>query len=176
VAAFSFEWRFSSANFVDQYALSIMRSLNYLYLSLWLYALNMNAQNNLLLGDFSLVPAKYDYAIPTIVFSAVNTTFITYNTIRIAGTDPRKSNAPFGIISGAIQTTYGIMNFREKENSAPVFTTINLTIGIATIFTSAVRMLKNDDDERRTTSLYLIPLYGRSKAVPGFCLSRRLGY
>src|SRR5688572_12714049 len=58
----------------------------------------------------------YEYAYPSVLFTRINTAFILSNVKQSHGFDKRRSNAGFGIITGALQVLYAaITPGVEKE-------------------------------------------------------------
>ena len=125
-------------------------------------------QNNLFGGGFTPFNSGNAYAEGTIVFSAIDATFTTFNIIRLVNTDHRKSNAAFGLLFGSAQTAYGLININAVENNSGTLTALNIGLGLTTVVTSGLRLLKKEPLKENSVTfnfLYLPPLESHSGAL-----------
>jgi hypothetical protein len=81
---------------------------------------------------------KFDRFSGTLIFSTINASMNTMNYINLKR-HKEKSNAGFGIITGAIQLTLGTFNHKEKDLQA-----VDISFGLATIVFSTFCILKKD--------------------------------
>jgi hypothetical protein len=115
------------------------------------------------------------YTSGTIVFSAIDLTFTTFNVVRLLKTDPHKSNAYFGLMMGTGQTVYGILNANATEKNAGAYTGINIGMGFVTVLTSAARLLKKSPPKESGVSfkLFCLPAIEGNHSAIGLHLSKR---
>ena len=116
------------------------------------------------------------YNSSTIVFSAINVTFTTFNVIRIVKPDKHKSNAVFGILFGSVQTMYGVFNSNSTDKNANIFTSVNIGLGLTTIATSIIRLAtKNPPKESKVTfNFFYLPPIDHHTATAGISLVGRI--
>jgi hypothetical protein len=130
-------------------------------------------------GRFQLGPIygnPYEYGSSTVAFSSMNITFTTFNIIRIVKGDRDRSNAAFGFLVGAAQTTYGLFNAKSPDKNADIYTCINISCGLTTMITSGIRLLKRNSNKSSKTAfnLYCLPGSNHYGAIAGFKVTRRL--
>ncbi len=97
----------------------------------------------------------------TILFSGVNITIDTFGAFNFNNTK-KKSNAGFGIITGAAQITNGII-FNEKEEDLK---TVDISLGAATVIFNSIRLFskqkKETDAKLSLAPVFLkAPFYGK---------------
>ena len=133
----------------------------------------IQGQNILTSGNFS--PIGDDgklYETSTIFFSTVNVTFTTFNIVRLVKTNKHKSNAAFGIIFGTAQTIYGGLNANSAEKNASLYTTINIGLGLTTILTSLLRLVKKSPPKENKVvfNFFYLPPIDKNTAAVGLNL------
>jgi len=117
--------------------------------------LNSHAQRNFQLGlgmgTVNPVPRLDDYKVTTVLFSAVNASCVAFNVIGFNQSGRSKSNAGFGLVLGFLQLSYGLLHTHKDDpfRNAHVLTPVNISLGLVTIGTSAVRLFKKDPMEEK---------------------------
>lgn len=106
-----------------------------------LFLLILRSTAQIITGPFpagSTKTTQFDKVSGTVIFSSINLGMNAINIACLTG-KKEKSNAGFGIITGAIQLTYGTFNHKEKDLQA-----VDISFGFATVIFSMVCLLKKD--------------------------------
>ena len=98
------------------------------------------------------------YWASTIAFSTINITTTYFNIKKMYKHDKYRSNAIFGLLSGAAQTAIGFANINAKYNNANIPTSINIGVGLTTLVTSIVRLATKNPPKENNISLNFIYL------------------
>ena len=157
-----------------------MGTRNRLYiLILLLVTLNCSGQNNLVAGPTNVT--DYDktsdlFVAVTVVYSAINVTTSTFNILKLNKPDKYKSNAVVGILSGSLQTAIGLINTTGTYKSAGILTATNVGIGLTTIATSIIRLIKKSPpkESKVTFNLFCLPSADHCTATVGFSVIGRI--
>jgi hypothetical protein len=136
----------------------------------------LRGQNNLQLDGIGPFKNGNEYAGGTIVFSAIDATFTTFNIIRLIKTGNHRSNATFGFLFGTAQTVYGLLNVKSGEKNANVLTTINVGLGLTTIISSGLRFLKRrvPKENKVTFNFFCVPQVDNYSGTLCFAVIGRL--
>ena len=126
-------------------------------------------------GAGNITDANGDlYWVGTIVFSAINATNTTFNILKLNKPDKYKSNAIFSILSGALQTTVGLVGTTDKKLYIPA--AVNISVGLTTIVTSIIRLAKKSPpkENKVTFNLFYLPSVDHCTATVGFSVIGRI--
>ncbi|MEO6301668.1 MAG: hypothetical protein ABIP51_00720 [Bacteroidia bacterium] len=102
---------------------------------------------------------EFDKVGGTLFLSSLNLTVNTFNTVNF-NNKKKKSNAGFGIITGLVQFSYGVMN----SNTEPDLSAVDISLGAATIVYSSIRLFKKER-KNHEEKLSLTPYFFKSPLI-----------
>lgn len=117
------------------------------------------------------------YWIGTIPLTLINSSTIYFNVKKLHKNDKYRSNAVFGVISGCAQTALGFYSLKLNNNFAYIPGSINLSIGLTTIYTSGLRLItKNPPKETKLSLNVLYNPNNPKNLLIGFNLKKQFHY
>ena len=157
---------------------TIMKKTTPLFFLLILFFITLKSNGQISSGGFGQIADNNSdlYLTGSIVFSAINVTATTFNIVKLHKYDKYRSNAIFGIISGATQTALGFANINATHKNAFIPAEINIGVGAITLATSIIRLAtKNPPKEDKVAfNFYYLPISESNHPLVGINLAIHL--